>query len=94
MKKNILFLVAIMIYLSAYEQNMDVLQVDKLKQELASAKEDSSQALIMTQLAEAYRDRITDTSFYYAQKALEISRRIDYPKGEAKALIALSYFFF
>jgi signal transduction histidine kinase len=94
MKKSILFLVVIMICLSAYEQNMDVLQVDKLKRELDNAKEDSSQALILTQLAEAYRDRITDTSFYYAQKALEISRRIDYPTGEAKALIALSYFFF
>ena len=93
MKRSILFVVSIIIWLSAYAQNMDVLQVDKLKRELETAKEDSSKALIMTQLAEAYRDRVTDTCFYYAQKALELSRRIDYPTGESKALSSLSHYF-
>ena len=94
MKRSIFFLVSIFLWLSAYEQNTDVLQVDKLKRELENAKDDSSKALIMTQLAEAYRDRVTDTSFYYAQNALDLSRRIDYPPGETKALLALSYYFF
>jgi len=93
MKRSILFLVSTLLWLSSYAQNMDVLQVDKLKRELENAKDDSSKALIMTQLAEAYRDRVTDTSFYYAQNALELSRRIDYPTGETKALLALSYYF-
>ncbi len=93
MKNSILFLVGILSWLFAYEQNMDVLHVDKLKRELAIAKNDSSKALIMTQLAEAYRDRVTDTCFYYAQNALELSRRIGYPAGEAKALLALSHYF-
>ena len=94
MKRSTLFLVSIILWLYAYEQNMDVLQVEKLKQELENAKDDSSKALIMTQLAEAYRDRITDTSFNYAQNALELSRRIDYPAGESKALLSLSYYFY
>ncbi|MGI8599924.1 MAG: ATP-binding protein [Chitinophagaceae bacterium] len=93
MKNSILFLVGILSWLSAYEQNIDVLQVDKLKRELAIAKTDSSKALIMTQLAESYRDRVTDTCFYYAQNALELSRRIVYPAGETKALLALSHYF-
>ncbi len=93
MKSSILYLVSIILWVSSYAQNMDVLQVDKLKQELENAKQDSSRVLIMTQLAEAYRDRVTDTSYYYAQNALELSRRIDYPTGETKALLALSYYF-
>ena len=94
MKSSILFFVCILLWLSAYEQNMDVLQTDKLKRELVDAKDDTTQALIMTQLAEAYRDRITDTSYNYAQNALELSRRINYPAGETKALLSLSYYFF
>ena len=94
MKRSIFFLVSIFLWLSAYEQNTDVLQIDKLKRELENAKDDSSKALIMTQLAEAYRDRLKDSCFYYAQKALELSRRIDYPIGETKALLTLSHYFY
>ena len=93
MRSSILFPVSFILWLSASAQNMDVLQVDKLKRELENPKDDSSKALIMTQLAEAYRDRVTDTCFYYAQNALALSRRIDYPTGETKALLALSHYF-
>ncbi len=93
MKRSILFLLSIILCLSSYGQNMDILQVDKLKQDLEKAKDHTVQALIMTQLAEAYRDRVTDTSFYYGQKALEISRRVGYPTGEIKALLSLCYYF-
>ncbi len=94
MKNCIVFLAGIIFWLCAHGQNTAALHVDKLKKELEIAKEDSSKALIMTQLAEAYRDQNTDTSFYYSQKALELSRQIHYPIGEAKALLALSYYFF
>jgi signal transduction histidine kinase len=94
MKRVLLFQIIILLWLSAFEQNMDVLQVDKLQKALLNAKEDTTRALILTQLAEAYRDRITDTSFNYAQNALELSRQINYPRGESKALIILSYYFY
>lgn len=94
MKVSLLILFALIMWFPAYQQNTDVLHVDKLKRELRSTKADSSQALILGQLAEVYRDRISDTSFYYAQKALELSKRINYPRGEAKALLSLSYYFF
>jgi signal transduction histidine kinase len=47
----------------------------------------------MTQLAETYRLRDPDTSFYYGKKALELSRRAEYPTGETKALLSLSHYF-
>jgi two-component system, NtrC family, sensor kinase len=94
MKCSILFFISILISCSAYSQNMDELQVDKLKRELVLAKNDTTKALVLTQLAEVYRDRVTDTSFTYAQNALELSRRINYPMGESKALLSLSYYFF
>jgi len=94
MKRSIMILIGMTLWLPAYQQNMDVLQVDKLKSELKNAKADSSQALILAQLAEAYRDRVTDTSYYYGQKALELSKRINYSRGEAKALLSLSYYYF
>jgi tetratricopeptide (TPR) repeat protein len=93
MKRSILFLLSILLSLSSYEQNTDILQVHKLKRELEKAKDDTAQALIMTQLAETYRDNVPDTSFYYGQKALELSRRVGYPTGETKALLSLSHYF-
>jgi two-component system, NtrC family, sensor kinase len=94
MKSSILFFISILICFYTYAQNMDELQVDKLKRELVLAKNDTTKALLLTQLAEVYRDRVTDTSFTYAQNALELSRRISYPTGESKALLSLSYYFF
>ncbi len=94
MKRSLPILFATAMWLPVHPQNMDVLQVDKLKRELANATADSSRALLLTQLAEAYRDRISDTTLYYAQKALELSERINYPRGEAKALLSLSHYFY
>jgi two-component system, NtrC family, sensor kinase len=94
MKCSLLILVGITLWLPVYTQNVTVRDADKLKSELSDATADSSRALIMTQLAEAYRDWIDDSTFYYGQKALELSRKINYLSGEAKALLALSYYFF
>ena len=96
MKRRIFTLLFILISIHAGGQNMDVLQIDKLTSALQQAKDDTTRALVMTQLAEAYRDRdrIRDSTLYFAQKALELSRQIEFPKGESKALLSLSYYFF
>jgi two-component system, NtrC family, sensor kinase len=69
------------------------LNLDKLKKELTIARSDSSRAIILIQLSEMYRGWNRDTSFYYGEKGLELSRRSDYRAGEAYALLALGNYF-
>ena len=97
-KYSILLLITILLSTSSYEQDMTSayageLDLENLKKELTVVKDDSSRALVLIRLAELYRGWNPDTSFYYGQKALELSRRIDYPALEAYALISLSHYF-
>ncbi len=62
--------------------------IDSLKQELLHAEKDTSRVLLMAELGSIYR-RISDSSLLYGQKALELSKKINFPKGEALALYAL-----
>ncbi len=94
MKKNLLIIIGIIMWLPAYQQNMDELQLDNLNQALANAKADSTRALVLTQLSELYRFSNPDSSYRYGQEALSLSRSINYPSGEAKALSALSHYYF
>ncbi|MBX2954631.1 MAG: tetratricopeptide repeat protein [Cyclobacteriaceae bacterium] len=75
-------------------QNMDVLQFDKLSQTLKEAKADSTRALTYARLAEYYRNWRMDSTLYYGEKALTLSRTIHYPSGEAKAFSILSHYYF
>lgn len=75
-------------------QNMDELQFDKLSQTLKETNADSTRALTYAQLAEYYRNSRMDSTLYYGDKALTLSRTIHYPSGEAKALSALSHYYF
>jgi signal transduction histidine kinase len=80
--------------LPAAAQNMDALQFDKLTQILRETKSDSTRALTYAQLAEYYRNWRMDSTLYYGEKALTLSRSINYPSGEAKALSILSHYYF
>jgi two-component system NtrC family sensor kinase len=80
--------------LSAAAQNMDALQFDKLTQTLRETKADSTRALTYAQLAEYFRNWRMDSTLYYGEKALTLSRSINYPSGEAKALSILSHYYF
>jgi two-component system, NtrC family, sensor kinase len=84
----------ILFTVAAKAQNMDELQFDKLSQTLREAKTDSTRALTYARLAEYYRNWRMDSTYYYGEKALTLSRSIDYPSGEAKALSALSHYYF
>ncbi|MCU0357745.1 MAG: ATP-binding protein [Cyclobacteriaceae bacterium] len=87
-------LLSLLAPLSAAAQNMDVLQFDKLMQTLKETKSDSTRALTYAQLAEYYRNWRMDSTLYYGEKALTLSRSINYPSGEAKALSILSHYYF
>jgi len=61
---------------------------DGLKRELNRVISDTTRALIMAELSNEYRN-FSDSSLIFGQKALELSKKIKYPKGEAYALYAL-----
>ncbi len=93
-KKFLSFSLLILIRVAAEAQNMDELQFDKLSQTLKEAKADSTRALTYARLAEYYRNSRMDSTLYYGEKALTLSRTIHYPSGEAKALSILSHYYF
>jgi two-component system NtrC family sensor kinase len=66
-----------------FAQNM---RPDSLKQELTMAKQDTNRVLIMAQLCNAYRSVNPDSAQFYAQKALALARKINFPKGMVRAL--------
>jgi signal transduction histidine kinase len=74
-------------------QNIGMLQADSLHQELLRAQHDTSRALIMTQLAEAYRAGLNDSTLLYAMEALEIARRYHSASVESKALSSICHYF-
>lgn len=94
MIKHIPLSLLILISVAARTQNMDELQFDKLSQTLREAKADSTRALTFARLAEYYRNSRMDSTLYYGDKALTLSRTIHYPSGEAKALSILSHYYF
>src|SRR5512135_1266385 len=64
-------------------------QRDSLKQELVAAKNDTSRVLIMAQLSSAYNGFYPDSVNAYGNEALNLAEQINYPRGKARALIAL-----
>ena len=61
---------------------------DSLKRKLNSVIDDTTRVLIMAELSNEYRN-FSDSSLIFGQKALKLSKKIQYPKGEAYALYAL-----
>jgi signal transduction histidine kinase len=59
---------------------------DSLKYQLALAKDDTSKALVMAELCYFFRYSSTDSSLYYGEKALALSQKMKFWKGEANAL--------
>lgn len=94
MIKRLPLLILILFTQGARAQNMDALQYDKLIRALAEAKADTTRALLLAQLSEFHRYRYTDSSYLYGQQALELSRKINYPSGQAQALSVLSHYHF
>ena len=77
----------------AFSQNVNIQQAGSLRYELASAKEDTSRARILADLAEAYRAAKPDSTLYFADQALQLSRSINFPFGEMRAHFVLCHYF-
>ena len=60
-------------------------EVDNLQKQLSYATDNTHYADILNRLAMLYSEINADSSFYYAGKARDIARSLNYEKGEADA---------
>jgi len=79
-----------MLALSAVGQLPGFKHADSLKQQLAMVTQDTSRVLILGELAEAFRNTMSDSAMRYGQQSLSLARQIQFPKGEVKALLSMS----
>lgn len=94
MKKYLFILISSLAVIPVFSQNVGMSGSQRLHSELSLAKHDTTRALIMAELAESYRGGTKqDSTFYYGQRALALSRSINFPKGEVRALLAISIYF-
>src|SRR5436190_13973521 len=87
MTKAASFFICILLSIVALSQDKII---DSLKRSLEKEKTDSSRIELMLGIGEQYRDRKRDTSLWYLQQALELSRRSNYMKGELSANFAIA----
>lgn len=83
---NASFKILFFICCSAIAFTQTVNDVDSFKRELAATKEDTTKVLLMGKLSRAYLFSYPDSSFVYAEQGLQLSRRINFIKGEALCL--------
>jgi signal transduction histidine kinase len=83
MIKTFLFSIIFILTVTAQAQNK---YTDSLKHQLDLAKDDTSKALVMAEICYFFRYSNTDSSLYYGEKALALSQRLKFWKGEANAL--------
>ena len=67
--------------------------LDSLHNIVNNAKEDTSKVLALLSIAEYYGFNHFDSAFVYAQKTIELSKKLDYPYGNSQGLRALFYAF-
>src|SRR4249919_3464764 len=85
MKKACCFLSLFLmtLFLSA-QQNKN----DSLRHLLFVSKEDISKVNLLNQLSRNFNDSNPDSNLFYGLQALELSRKINYNKGEIDALLS------
>ena len=65
-------------------------RIDSLKRVLTKSRQDTSRVMTLTRLSTGYSYYSTDTSIKLAQQALRLARRLNFAKGESRALEAIS----
>jgi two-component system, NtrC family, sensor kinase len=93
--RNILFLlIGLLTAQITSAQNVNIQQADSLRRELARATQDTTRAIILADLAEAYRTERPDSTLYFADQTLQLCREIDFPFGEMRAYLVLCFHFY
>jgi len=93
MKSIIFILLSLLTGHVVFSQDVHIQQADSLRQELTNAKQDTSRAIILAELAEAYRAAKPDSTLYFADQALQLSRGINFPFGEMRSYFVLCHYF-
>ena len=94
MQKFTLILLLTIVWRVGFAQAGPILKIgliDSLKEQLVLARMDTSRTLIMCELASHYKYTHPDSALYFGQKALVLSRKINYPYGESYALANLGF---
>ena len=66
-------------------------EIDTLKYELINAQQDTNRVLLYAELSSVYRSINSDTAIIYGEKGLELAKKINFLRGEAKALNELGF---
>ncbi len=64
-------------------------EADSLRIEFSNARADTSRVLILAQLSNYYKFNKPDSCLFYGNKALQLARQINFPKGELRAFQAI-----
>jgi signal transduction histidine kinase len=92
--KNVIFFFATFFTADlAFSQTVHLKDADSLRHALAIAKHDTTRAIVLADLAEAYRAAKPDSTLYFADQALQLSRTINFPFGEMRAYMVLCHYF-
>jgi len=65
-------------------------RIDSIRHQLTIAKDDTSRVLVMANLSFAYSFNNSDSGSMYANKAIELAKRIHFSKGEIRAIFSKS----
>ena len=88
MKKKLIFPVFFaFVFINGYAQPKE--NIDSLKHELSFETKDTSRVIILYNLCGAYWNYLPDSALKFGQQALDLARQINFPKGEASALVYL-----
>jgi hypothetical protein len=74
----------------SFGQFLRIEDLESFKRQSNLAKEDTTKVLMMAALTWNYHIWDTDSGLVYGQKALSPTKQINFPRGEATALIGLA----
>ena len=87
MKKGFILFAGISCFLHLQAQQN---KIDSLRGLLIAAKTDTAKVNLLNQIAGNFVESRPDSNLFYANQALELSRKINYNKGEIAALLHTS----
>lgn len=74
-----------------YTQNYN--EIDGLKKKLLKAQADTTRIYLMNAIAFDYFETNPDSALYFTERALELSKKVNYSRGEARSLMNLGHVF-
>jgi len=91
MMRTLLALISILILHPVFSQDADSRAIDSLENRLAAPGNDTMRLVLLGQIAEKYSEINYDSSFYYAEKVIPITRNLRLKLDEAAALRLMVY---